>query len=238
MIVEHGAGRARDLRQGRAERPDPLALAVDVDLEPGAGIGREAADHVVHLRRRPRPVDARLARVDLLGVGDASLGLRPAIEPTALERRQGMHQQRGAACGERVMQFARRHVAADGDAGFQADRAGVEALVEPHDRHAALPVAGHDGAVDGRRAPPARQQRGMQVEGAVARAVENWLRQDDPVGHDHRGIGVERSEPLPAPRRFSAAPACARRGPLARPPAARGMCASAMPRPAWRGGWV
>ena len=52
MIVEHCRGRARDLRQGRAERPDPLALAADLDLEPGAGIGRQAADPVVHLRRR------------------------------------------------------------------------------------------------------------------------------------------------------------------------------------------
>ena len=34
----------------------------------------------------------------------------------------------------------------------------------------------------------------MQVEGAMARAVENGLGQDNAIGHDHRGIGAERSE--------------------------------------------
>ena len=61
----------------------------------------------------------------------------------------------------------------------------------------------------GRRAPPARQQRGVQVEAAVTRRIEDRLRQDQPIGHDDRDIGVERDGSAPAPRRSSAAPACA-----------------------------
>ena len=34
----------------------------------------------------------------------------------------------------------------------------------------------------------------MQVEGAVSRSLEDRRRQDQPIGHDHRGVGVKRPE--------------------------------------------
>ena len=52
------------------------------------------------------------------------------------------------------------------------------------------------GALDRRRAAPARQQRGVQVEAAVARRVEDRLRQDQPVGDDDRDVGGVRREEL------------------------------------------
>src|SRR5688572_12624087 len=62
-IVEHSAGRARALAARGAQELDarraPRAAARD--LAPRAGKRREAADVVVYLARRFRPVDARLA---------------------------------------------------------------------------------------------------------------------------------------------------------------------------------
>ena len=48
--------------------------------------------------------------------------------------------------------------------------------------------------MDGRRAAPARQQRAVDVDAAQHRRVEKRLGQDVAVGHDHRGIEIERLE--------------------------------------------
>ena len=97
---------------------------------------------------------------DLLGVGDAVLGLLG--EGRALVERA--HQQGGAA----VLQARRQRpvvvVGPDRLGLHEAHRTGVETGRETHDRDPGLLVAGHDGALDGRRAAPARQQRGMDVE--------------------------------------------------------------------------
>ncbi len=94
------------------------------------------------------------------------------------------------------MQFARSHVGADLHALGEADRTGVQPFGDAHDRDAALSVARHDGTVDGSGAPPARQERGMDIEGAVARALQNWRRQDEPIGHDNGGVGFKRTKVL------------------------------------------
>ena len=52
-------------------------------------------------------------------------------------------------------------------------------------------VAGHDGALDGRGAAPARQQRGMAIVAAEPRALEDRLGQNQAVGDDHGDIGAE-----------------------------------------------
>ncbi len=50
------------------------------------------------------------------------------------------------------------------------------------------------GALDGRCAAPAGQQRGVDVDAAVFRRVENFLRQDQPVGGDDGGVEIQRRE--------------------------------------------
>ena len=55
-------------------------------------------------------------------------------------------------------------------------------------------VAGHDGALDRRGPAPARQQRGMDVEAAMARRVQDGFGQDEAVGRDHGDIGIQRRE--------------------------------------------
>jgi hypothetical protein len=55
-------------------------------------------------------------------------------------------------------------------------------------------VAGEDGALDRRRAAPARQQRSVNIDGAEARQREHRLGQNQPVGRDHHGVGADRVE--------------------------------------------
>ena len=47
------------------------------------------------------------------------------------------------------------------------------------------------GALDRRRAAPARQQRGVEIEAAEPRRLEDRLRQDQSIGDDDRDIGVD-----------------------------------------------
>ena len=61
IVVEHRARRARSSASVARKHLDALGLAVQFDLEPGAGMRREAADTIVQLGGRTRPVDACLA---------------------------------------------------------------------------------------------------------------------------------------------------------------------------------
>ena len=69
------------------------------------------------------------------------------------------------------------------------------------------------------------------------RGLENVVRQDQPISHDHGGIGVERAEALLFPGAFSDSgvstgiPACSAAS-------CTGDFRNFMPRPASRGGWV
>ena len=88
--------RQADRRESRPGSPAPSpgverssfsrsGLAADLDLAPRAGKGRQAADVVVDIAGRPRPVDARLRLVDLLGIGDALRRLRRQSQAAALQ---------------------------------------------------------------------------------------------------------------------------------------------------------
>lgn len=77
---------------------------------------------------------------------------------------------------------------ADGHGALQQHVAGVQSRVHLHDGHAGLGVARLDGALDGRRATPARQQAGVDVQAAQARQVQRPLRQDQAVGGHHHDI--------------------------------------------------
>ena len=81
-------------------------------------------------------------------------------------------------------------------------RAGIEARIHLHDRDAGFAVSGEERALDRRRAAPARQQRGVDVERAVRRGVE----QRAAAGSVHR----RRRPARPAARRARARSASSR----------------------------
>ncbi len=233
---DSGSGPGRDHR--RAERANAFRSLAEVHLEPGAGVRRKAADVVVDVRRRPRPVDARLGLVDLLRVGGAFGGLRREGEDAAGKRGERAHHQIGAEAGETLRQLAGGGVGADRDALAHGDRAGVEARLHAHDHDAGLGVAGHDGAGDGRGAAPARQQRGVEVEAAVRAA-----RRGSPAAgsaHRRRPRRRRRRGRRSAPPRRASFRLAGVRTAMPKPAATSwtGERRSARPRPAARGGWV
>ena len=132
--------------------------------------------------------------LDLAGVGHARGRLRRQLQRAALQRGERAHHQVGAAPRQFVMQFAggriRRRSATR---SAMAIGPGVEPFLHLHHHHAGLVVAGHDGALDRRRAAPARQQRGVEVEAAERKGIQNRLRQDQPVSDHDGGVGAMRA---------------------------------------------
>ena len=127
-------------RQRRAQQLHAApALPPIRHLAPGAGKGRQAADVVVDLVGRPRPVDARLVLGDLGGIGHALGRLRrqvaasPASSLPSASTISRAPTSRSPSCSSPAVMSA-----PIGDALGQRDRAGVEALVHPHDHHAGL----------------------------------------------------------------------------------------------------
>ena len=94
------------------------------------------------------------------------------------------------------MQFAGGFLCADGRALHQQHGARIEALLHLHDGNAGLAIPCHDGALDGGRAAPARQQGRMNVEAAKAGCVEDGLRQDQPISGNDCRIQIKRPEGL------------------------------------------
>ena len=113
----------------------------------------------MELLGRLRPVEVQLPRVDLGRVGRLAvlrLGDAEALgEPAA--------QHLGADGREPVPQFVGRLLRSDGDGAAVVDIAGVQTFVDGHDADAGIDVAGQDGPLHRGRAPPAGQQREVDV---------------------------------------------------------------------------
>ncbi len=88
-----------------------------------------------------------------------------------------------AKSGQGVVQGLRRGLWRDRQPAHLAHGSGVEALRHAHDGDARPGVAGHDGALDGCRAAPARQERGMDIEASSRGASRNGLGQEQAIGH-------------------------------------------------------
>ena len=114
----------------------------------------------MHLDRRLLPVDVVLRRVDLVGVG--RLPLLGSRRPEAGAK--GADQQLGAGVDQAGAQLGGGLFGPDGETGARVHRTGVETLLQLHEAHARLGVAGEDGALDGRRSPPPREQREVEVD--------------------------------------------------------------------------
>ncbi len=137
-----------------------------------------------------RPIDPRLALVDLVGVGHACGSLRRQSQRSFFQRGKRAQHQVGAEPRQLIVQIAGRRIVADRHALRHGDRAGVETFLHLHHHHPGLVVAGHDGAMDRRRAAPARQERGMKIEAAEREGFQNHLRQNQAIGDDDCRVGI------------------------------------------------
>ena len=76
LVVEHASRRPVAVAFGRAQNFDAPGAG---KLAPGAGKRRQPAAMVVDFVPRLRPIDARFALVDLVGVGHAALRLAASV---------------------------------------------------------------------------------------------------------------------------------------------------------------
>ena len=217
------------------ENLDPLAG----DLAPGAWPGRQGPDPAVERVGRLAPIEPLLLAGELGGIGDALGGLRDRLQAPGGQafQRLARSERRPAAARRscRLAPVSRGPIsmARRSSIGPVSSPSSICMMVMPVSR-----VAGEDRALDRRRPPPARQQRGMDVEAAAAagspgsRAAASGHRRR-PRRHRGRGrriarwvsavfrlVGVRTGRP------WDSASFCTGEG--------RGC----WPRPAGRGGWL
>ena len=120
---------------------------------------RERAHAVDELRRGPRRIELAVGGDDLLRVRHALVRLRR--ERWMFEH--AVEQSRGNLGRARVHD-AGVVLRADVERFLCGDRPGVELLRRAVDGDSRLRVAGHDRALDGSGAAPARQERRMHVQ--------------------------------------------------------------------------
>ena len=147
---------------------------------------RECPDTIHELRRRSRGIELAIFGADLLRVRHPFLGLW--LE-TRLVLAEHVAQELGGDLGGSRVDGAGVVPGRHGKRAPRCDRPGVERLDRPVDRDACLLVAGHERPLDRSRAAPARQQRRMDVE--PQRALEQLVRDQEPVRTDDDGVGAE-----------------------------------------------
>ena len=94
------------------------------------------------------------------------------------------------------MVFAGRHLRRDGQLFFQNHIARIQPLGHIHHRDPADGIARHNGAVDRRRAAPARQQRRVDIDAAERRQRQNLGRKQFAVSGDDEHIRTDGAEGL------------------------------------------
>jgi hypothetical protein len=71
------------------------------------------------------------------------------------------------------------------------NRTCVQSCLHLHDTNASFCIAGHNRTVDGRRAAPTRQKARMDIQTPFYWGIQNRLRQDQAIGHDHCYISIQ-----------------------------------------------
>jgi hypothetical protein len=113
------------------------------------------------------------------------------VQPAALQAIERFTNQFTAETCEAIRQSLRCIARIDFERAREQHRSGIESLLHAHDRNAGDAVAGEDRALDRRRAAPARQQRGVNVEATQARNRERLRRQDQSIGRNDERVDIE-----------------------------------------------
>ena len=71
---------------------------------------------------------------------------------------------------------------------------GVQTRLHLHDADAGVRIPRQNRAVDRCGATPARQERCVNVQTALFWRIQHGLGQQQPIGHDHSDIGIQRGE--------------------------------------------
>ena len=83
---------------------------------------------------------------------------------------------------------------ADGTAAAGKHRTGIQSLFHQHGTDAGLGIAGLDRPLDRGSTAPARQQRGMAVDTAIARHRQHIGGKQQTIGDDDKQVSIQRRE--------------------------------------------
>ena len=122
------------------------------------------------------------------------VGLLQPLDQIVLVAVTSAHRGQSFQACEFVMQRLRRGGGRDRKPPHPAHRAGIEPFLHLHHHHGGFRVAGHDGALDGCRTPPAGQGGAMEIEAAQWHRFQHRHGEDQPIGHDDRRIRAEACE--------------------------------------------
>ena len=188
MIVPGGAVPGIDVRQPRAMEDVARCRPRNVKA---CGQGQRPRIRLWMSRRRLRPVDAAFGLRQLRRVGGERVVLR-RLRPRC--RPRWHRASRRAARRPRIASIdSTSLVVSSGPIGTLPagqHRSGIERLDDPHDRDAGFAIAGDHGAMNGRGAAIAWQQRRVHVDQAARQRRQQPVRQDLAVGGHHADVGA------------------------------------------------
>ncbi len=189
VAAQDGSRCGRAAIAGRFGQPHPQGLAVHGGL---ADVGRIEGAHAARDHGGiESPVDPGFLAAQLARVGRQGIVLHHGFEAAGAQQPERLAQRLGAERAETLAQRRAGIARQDRALAHQQHGAGVQARVHLHDRDAADGVTGLYRALDGCRAAPARQHRGVHVDAAVTRDREHGGRQDQAVGCDDHHVGGE-----------------------------------------------
>ena len=156
--------------------------------------GVEGTYQTLQLDGRTTPVEACFILVQLVCVVGQAVVLHLTREGASRQCVDGLNHGLRAQHGKAVMQAAAGVGGGNRRSHLEQHRAGIQSGFHLHYGDAAFTVTRLHGALDRRRAAPARQQRGMAVDAAQTRGVQHHLRQDQSIGHHNHQVRLQRGQ--------------------------------------------
>ena len=145
-----------------------------------------------HLVRRPGEVHLRGLASELGGEGGQRVVLRLGARDPQLDQRQRLDQRGGSELAQAERELARGLVVEDRGACDVHDRPRVQSRDHLHDRHAGLGAPLGDRRLNRSGAAQRGKQRGVNVQRAEARQIDQRARQDVAVGDHDADVGRQR----------------------------------------------
>lgn len=119
------------------------------------------------------PVELAIRLLERRRIGSLGIVLGRGLQITLQVCRKYIKQQFGAQCGEPSLETPPGFAVENGGFALGENGPGVHAGVQEHDGHAGLKVSMKNGGLHRRCASPSRKQRGVHVQTAKARKIED-----------------------------------------------------------------
>lgn len=178
------------LAQAGAMQADPRGT----EKAEGQGEGGQAADKIVNLPAGAVPINASSAIRNFRGQGVGGMVLGCPVDLAGCKCGEKAIDHFPAQRGQTIMELSGGFLRADVDGFFENDIAGIHAFIHVHDADACFAIAIDDSPVNGGGSAIFRQQRGVDIEAAEARQLENISAQNFSIGSYDKEISLHGGE--------------------------------------------